>query len=114
MSKQTREKLLRHSQCTLDSLFEVLHMENLTIDENKECQEIKEALEEIVLCVGAFVRKVDKRKEEEKPSVPIPPSDFDGSKFSWMNHEERIRLQRKLDQLRKQLRRIDEIEVGDS
>ncbi len=98
MSKQNRDNLKRHSKLSLDSLFEIAQMEDLTLEEYKEYHLIHEDLSKISIRVEQFVSSIDERKKGERLGVLIPTT-YNGPCFSWVDHERKI----KRDKLKKQL-----------
>lgn len=98
---------MRHAQSALDSLFEVGHMEQLTVEEHQKLKRIHSDLQSMVLQVRGLVSEIEERKTEERRLRQVLPSaDYTGPKFTWVKHEERSKIRKELAKLKKQLDRM--------
>ncbi len=107
MPKYERDKLIRHSQSALDSLFEIGHMEQLSLEENKDLGKVYDILEGVVVEINTLVSGIEERKKEERKAHPIKRQ-YNGPVFTWAKHEERTKLQRDIRKAQEELSRIEE------
>ena len=107
MPKYERDKLIRHSQSALDCLFEIGHMEQLTLEDLKDLGKVYDLLEGVVVKINTLVSGIEERKKEERRVHPIERK-YNGPAFTWAKHEERADLKREIRKAQEELSRIEE------
>lgn len=99
MPKHVRHNLIRSLRCVHDSLLDFKSLEAV----NAEEKEILDGVEDTINAARKSVWEISESLEARVPEGPIPPLDESAELFSWVNHDNRIKTQRKRERLEAQL-----------